>query len=476
MPTNHSQTPRVPAVADLVDPAESLDPIGQLPPRPVGAPRSAADEASRARGGRIAARFGMLALIVAFFVGSWLAISLLVALPGPLPGIVLLALFLIGGLYTAWAGWRDGPHPIADALRARAPDIDVMPTARTFDDPRFEASTGLVIGVRPGPDARPFDPRDPEDQHMAATLYRCRLADGLALDDGLRVDLPRVGHDPRRPKDAQLTEWIAVWRWLQGRSDPRAAWLGAMALAEQGSPGRALRALEALGDAPWLDALLEHMTSQGAFGARAAVALYGDDAGPLDALIAQQLDAAPALLLELLRARLRRPAPPIERWLETPALGPALVALDASRLTAAQWLRLVEHPTPAVAAAAATRALNHDVACALRAARTLLARPDLRAAVRDDADAASAVELMLIRLGIDGDASDLVRVGAWLEIRPLRRAARRELNTLQARTAGLPAGGGLALSVEGGGELALSGAAGQLSPASASDASRPLST
>ncbi len=414
----------MPTLADVPDPAEASDPIGVLPLILGGDVRIEAPIERDV--------FADPGLVMAM-TGVWVALSWLSSLL--LPPLVAAGLGVAGvGACAAYAlyhlvyvPWRDGPRPLRRAIRAA--ERAIHPRVAHVEAPiePMLPARGLALPLAPAPARRPFDPLDPEDRARAAVLFTCRVADGLALDGGLHITLLQLRRQPARDRARRIADWVEIWRWMSRLDDPRAAWLGAMALAEDRRWTRALAALDGLrahGEPPWTADLHRAIAEAGPTAARAAAAVHRADPAALDALLDAKSDHDPAARATLVQARLRLDDPPIERWLHAAEWGAALITVEAQRLSAAHWQRLTAHPAPGVALIAAERALSRGSG-ALAAARAALDRDDVRAAMGDDPPAAwlAAIELLIIRVGLDGDRRDRARIDRWSDVPGLEATA-----------------------------------------------------
>lgn len=454
MPSIHHRDRRSARLEELADPAEVVDPIGVVPWRPFTTEPHPYEWV-------VGVLFFLGGIPLLFFVIAPLFIALL-ELSGPIIGIVAVVLFVTGLLHQ-----RTPQGPLIQALIARDGRCSPTLTHRDTGDDDVEPLKVIELPLRFERDGRVFDPADPTDRAMARVLHRCRALDGAALVNATRIciDLVQLERHPSRTDADRAADWTDLWRWSSRLADPVSAWLAAMALAEDRVWLRAVEALERLevrGGPPSVSVLRDAMLAHGALPAQVAAAVHGEQPDVLDRLGARIADLPPDHRWMLVQARLRFPAPPIGRWLDEPAWGEALVRLDPGRLGSTDWLRLVDHPDPHVAAAAAERVVDPTDGRTERAARTLLDRDDLmsvgsarfdRAGSTPDGDLVDVIEMMLGRLGHDGTASDLVRIGRWRDVAPVAAAARRALDTLRARLVELPDGGGLAVADAPGGAL-----------------------
>lgn len=450
----------------LADPANVVDAMGLLPLHPDPA---SARPVTPESGKRILRLAGLTVVAaVPFF-------TLLLLFPGP-TALGLLAVVIGSSVY---GHWRRGVGPLKRAIRDHDPAVELRRVERPLEG--YAPLVGVHLPLTPGAERRPFDPADPDDLTLAHTLRRCRILDGLVFEHGLRIEQAPLGRHPQRPLETRVREWLEIRRWLDGKRDPQAAWLGAIALTEDRMWRRAEQALSILGERPWSDALHGAMLA-GRLPAVIAALTHRADVDGLDGLIERVAARDLDLQLGWLQARLRFDDPPLARLVDDTRWGAALVATRPEGLDDGQWLALVRHPEIVVAATAALAAPDAPADRARTMARALLDRDDIAAAADESPRTAvafartlartlaertdlalpwsahqspitQAAAAMLARLGATGDVDDLRRVGRWLQIGPLRREARRALDDLQGRAGPLPDGGALALASTHGGEL-----------------------
>lgn len=447
---------RHPTADDFPDPRTLTAPIG-----PLVQVRPDAGGAGRELGGWLI--FLLFTAVVMAGQGSFETLWGLAREWGLLPLLTALAVLAAGR--SAWRHFVSGAEAWRRRLAAATPPLKASKVALSFGAPGVHDTPGLDIALPGAATApSPFDPADPAHRAAADRIHRLRTLDGLDLteDERLRVLLPVLDRVVERTREQRLDDWAAVAAWLADRSDRRRAWIGAMALAEDRRSAPATEALALLDDAPWLDALTAAMLADGARPAAIAAAWHTGDGAALDRLI-ERADAFTeiAVLTEMLDLRAQLPDPPLDRWLADADLGPALVGLVAERLPPADWRRLVDHPQPAVAVRAVDRVLPTSLARS--AARALLARADVRAGIAANGQWVPIVQRALRALSIEGDLSDLRRMGAWLGVTAVTGQVRPLMDALRARLDQVPGGGALELVTdESGGGLSVARANGEL--------------
>lgn len=341
------------------------------------------------------------------------------------------------------------------------------PARLSFDvrGPRETCELHLHLGPAARDAATPIDPA--AHARAMAAVWRCRTRDraffdaqGAAGDDARRsgrIVVPLPLSDDRLSLAGRVEDWACAVEYLAGRPDPQAAWLAAIACAEPQRWPRSHAALARLSvEDGWRDVLVrvcEWLADHGASPARAAAAIALEDVARLDALLAAP-PSAEAVLIAALQTRWQvapeRSA--LERWTRDPTLARVLAKLPLPGLDGEHWLQLTAHPRIDVALSAADTALAEAPALALRTARVLLDRDDLRARAEGlPADWQRIVERALDHLGHNGELDDLRRLGGWSGAAgALGRYAERRREMLKGLIGRPETAGGLALATGAG--------------------------